>query len=976
MAVADGAMAEAIRVSNLAGALLLQMEPPKTLEEVRLEVELASGIPSKLQSLVQGGEILDGGELTSGCELICVTDERPLYTWDWKGNPDAGHLQIEGSVLKAPSLQTDYVNVVTQEPLRSGVHYFEFVLHMVGDEQWCGVTRSRGAAGKHVSVRRREAEAWTYYCGRRRSREGTIRDGKGALHAHGKAIKDWGRCSAEFEKACSEGDVINMLVDMDKRIVAFAKDSRVQGAFKVPGTEPLYVLTQVDTIVDHYSLNGGTNFKGQWEKSAPHGMGRYRWPDGKTYCGKYRFDQKDGFGILTEANGTHLPHSLVWPTPSEPKPFVSIHPLAKVELSHWFVGCILYPVAVRLLQAAFLHATKARAQEKGIEPVRHFKAAAYFVHAVTYVEVLFLVWPMTIHILYCFFQPKDMLVVLMHSDWRLFRWALAVLCALMIVDLVQSPLRTLHHVAPRIGICLLSGIPWINHYDLPLFATAPLLYLSFQSLNAVAYFTLCRFHMQGRFVGSCCLKWMSVYVGIISSLGHLSMIFFYIEFVPYFQAWAPILVLIFFQLCLALENVYEVLRLRQLARPGGLSLASAPSSMHLPSLLNTADLVRKSCTPSRPPLRAPVLRHALPRPSVARRAKAGEALFPERSRRASESLAPQRPVALLDSQLRSAPSPQALRRALRQAQEKRWLNGALVATAAQRCGEARWWEQLVEVIEASRGLSLSPAQQRTVLLALASAGHGRGSEVLRLAVEVWTPPVDTLEAVVLPPEAWSSGTLPEQRLGLLELQQRYEEVDAMVRTLTPTAWLLRNLLSADATLRDWQRADELWAQMARAAPADGLAYAAYAKVHLLCGRPGAGLEILDQIMHGDTYLDAQYAIDYLQMLLVVCHSHTDAVNLQRLRGSFLVSLSNSRGLQRHWDRLEALGHQLLATPYRAATVKDLLVTRAAQESVMKDWDFAPNSGYLWDFAAPSGKREAENAQKTGDKKVETRREAP
>lgn len=43
---------------------------------------------------------------------------------------------------------------------------------------------------------------------------------------------------------------------------------------------------------------------------------------------------------------------------------------------------------------------------------------------------------------------------------------------------------------------------------------------------------------------------------------------------------------------------------------------------------------------------------------------------------------------------------------------------------------------------------------------------------------------------------------------------------------------------------------------------------------------------------------------------------------------------------------------------------------------MKDWDFAPNSGYLWDFAAPSGKREAENAQKTGDKKVETRREAP
>lgn len=61
-------------------------------------------------------------------------------------------------------------------------------LRQVGDEQWCGVTRSRGAAGKHVSVRRREAEAWTYYCGWARNSRAKMgqtpgtREGWGGCH--------------------------------------------------------------------------------------------------------------------------------------------------------------------------------------------------------------------------------------------------------------------------------------------------------------------------------------------------------------------------------------------------------------------------------------------------------------------------------------------------------------------------------------------------------------------------------------------------------------------------------------------------------------------------------------------------------------------------------------------------------------------------------------------------------------------------
>lgn len=302
-----------------------------------------------------------------------------------------------------------------------------------------------------------------------------------------------------------------------------------------------------------------------------------------------------------------MPHALrppiVWPEAADPKPFVSLDPLATVEIGHWFIGCILYPVAVRLLQAGFLHATKTRAEEKGLDPTRHFRAAVFFVTAVGYVDVLLLIWPMTVHIMHCFFMPHDMLELLVTLDWRLFRWALAVLCGMLVVELVQSQLklaRTLHHVSLLLSFCLMSGIPWISHYDLPLFATAPLLYMSFQSFNCLEYFALSYFYMQTRpGQGARLLHCMSVYTSIVSIMGHLSMICFYFEFVRFFQAWAPVLVLFMLQLCLAAENVHDILRLRRLARSHELpGLPGKPSAPHLPTVLGGAaiDAVKKVST--------------------------------------------------------------------------------------------------------------------------------------------------------------------------------------------------------------------------------------------------------------------------------------------------------------------------------------------------------------------------------------------
>ena len=55
----------------------------------------------------------------------------------------------------------------------------------------------------------RSLKAWTYYCGRQSRREGSITDGKGALHANGKAV-------LEFEKACRPGNVTGKYLEIQE----------------------------------------------------------------------------------------------------------------------------------------------------------------------------------------------------------------------------------------------------------------------------------------------------------------------------------------------------------------------------------------------------------------------------------------------------------------------------------------------------------------------------------------------------------------------------------------------------------------------------------------------------------------------------------------------------------------------------------------------------------------------------------------
>jgi len=156
-------------------------------------------------------------------------------------------IDVDGGILKANRLRTNFVNAVTVQPLCSGVHYFLFVMHRIGDEQWCGIVEDKGQAGSHVSGRR--LRAWTYYCGRMMMMgfsRNSLKDGQAALHVHGQALM-------RLQKPRPRGDVIGMFVNLEKSTLAVDMNGSFQGACSIPKGS-FYVLTHVDRRGDHVEL--------------------------------------------------------------------------------------------------------------------------------------------------------------------------------------------------------------------------------------------------------------------------------------------------------------------------------------------------------------------------------------------------------------------------------------------------------------------------------------------------------------------------------------------------------------------------------------------------------------------------------------------------------------------------------------------------------------------------------------------------
>eukprot|EP00929_Paragymnodinium_shiwhaense_P046539 TRINITY_DN23703_c0_g1_i2.p1 TRINITY_DN23703_c0_g1~~TRINITY_DN23703_c0_g1_i2.p1 ORF type:complete len:300 (-),score=34.70 TRINITY_DN23703_c0_g1_i2:347-1246(-) len=243
-----------LRIIQLDGSIVIE-DIPAYSTVLRLKTEISSrlGMPVACQHLVLGDNALENDselDATKFTELLLVYNERPTYTWDKENNPCKDMLDITeevGSHLRVPKLAYDYCNVLTQEPIYEGCHYFQFVMHKIGDEQWCGLVHDAAQAGSRPGGR--QLKAWTYYCGRMHcSYESlkNLRDGFAALHAQGHLGKG-------FQTLTPSGDVIGMLVDLDRGALVFDLNGSLQGGCTIPRL-PMRAITHVDTRQDHVEL--------------------------------------------------------------------------------------------------------------------------------------------------------------------------------------------------------------------------------------------------------------------------------------------------------------------------------------------------------------------------------------------------------------------------------------------------------------------------------------------------------------------------------------------------------------------------------------------------------------------------------------------------------------------------------------------------------------------------------------------------
>ena len=213
-----------------------------------------------------------------------------------------------------------------------------------------------------------------------------------------------------------------------------------------------------------------------------------------------------------------------------------------------------------------------------------------------------------------------------------------------------------------------------------------------------------------------------------------------------------------------------------------------------------------------------------------------------------------------------------------------------------------------------------------------------------------------------------SGITYSTYLQFLEQYERCDEVDAFLEDPTKTKVLnyvvLCGLLERISYRKDWKRAESVWDTFMRKNIKPNLmCFLSRAKVHLLAGRPTFVLQVLQSGMDaGELSLaeNGRVVQEYVQSLLIVCHSSLDAEARRLLRetldqGVFAVKDSTSATTRMDLKRMEALAKTLLADPSEVR-LRDLLVEWKAKElSVMAGWkNFRAGTGYLKDSEAVEG----------------------
>merc|ERR1712216_904093 len=215
--------------------------------------------------------------------------------------------------------------------------------------------------------------------------------------------------------------------------------------------------------------------------------------------------------------------------------------------------------------------------------------------------------------------------------------------------------------------------------------------------------------------------------------------------------------------------------------------------------------------------------------------------------------------------------------------------------------------------------------------------------------------------------AWAKGErfrlddkLHRDYIIVLESFGLYDRVDALLTKPTRADYVfLSGLMNIAAEHYDWQRADALWDRIVKqfGVKPNDIANSSWSKVHLLCGRPMIATQILDDFgLEGITDHSAE---EYVQALLVVCHSSPTSANVDRLQhamkmGSLVIQRDGTILKKRNWTRLTNVARLFISNP-KSFMLHDVLIEwKAKTQSVMKSWpNYSAGSKYLDDYQTSS-----------------------
>ena len=184
---------------------------------------------------------------------------------------------------------------------------------------------------------------------------------------------------------------------------------------------------------------------------------------------------------------------------------------------------------------------------------------------------------------------------------------------------------------------------------------------------------------------------------------------------------------------------------------------------------------------------------------------------------------------------------------------------------------------------------------------------------------------------------------------VLEKRTQHDRVDKLLTQMWANKMidhvLLSGLIDSAGQAMLWSRADRLWHRFTnryRVQP-DAICYAAFAKAHLLSGRPAAAVQILHNLdslnIVGKDEVAANAAIICLQALAIVYHSSTSqkAKNdlLQYLNKKCVVSAQSTAEMKNQWSQLYCTSKRLVSIPL-SVLFHDLLHYDNGQETKQDD----------------------------------------